>query len=352
MTARKGQSTTGLKPRELDAATRAVLEEGNVTAAARKLGIPRATLQHQLKIAVRAGYTVPRTQSNPSRWRPGAEIVAARKAEFERVRNSGPNRDGNVIFRPDDGPFMLIMLGDEHLDNPGTDLNLWERWIGYLNRAKHITGWSLGDVLDSWLKPLAHLYANSETPAPEGWILLQHYLDQIGSDLDCSVAGNHDKWAGANDVLGMLMEQHGVMHRADSLRVAYRCPNGREITVNARHTWPGRSMWNEVHSIKRAARMGIRDTILVGGHTHVSGESTERDPMNGKISFCYQVASFKLVDDYADTLGFLDRNLSPAVALVIDPRRADNDPELVKHFYDPAPAADYLAFLRRKAKAA
>ncbi len=273
-----------------------VLKTGSVRRAAEDLDISRRSVQNRLSAAAGWGMTKPRSEANPSRWRPGAEIVAARKAEFERVKASGPLISGNVIHRPDDGPFMLVMLGDEHLDNPGTDLNLWERWIGILNRAKHITGWSLGDVLDSWLKPLAHLYANAVTPAPEGWILLQHYMEQIGPDLDCSVAGNHDKWAGANDVLGMIMEQYGVMHRADSLRVAYRCPNGREIVVNARHTWPGRSMWNEVHGIKRAARMGIRDTILVGGHTHVSGESTERDPMTGKISFCYQVAAFKLVD--------------------------------------------------------
>lgn len=341
-------ATPSMTTEAMKAAVSAKLKTGSVSGAAKELGISRGATQGRLRAAEKAGMIGPRAQANPSRWRPGEEIVAARKAEFERVKASGPNRAGNVIFRPDDGPFMLIMLGDEHLDSPGTDLNLWERWIGYLNRGKHITGWSLGDVLDSWVKVLAHLYAHSETPAAEGWILLQHYMDDIGEHLDCSVAGNHDKWAGANDVLGMIMEQHGVMHRADSLRVAYRCPNGREITVNARHTWPGRSQWNEVHGVKKAARMGIRDTILVGGHTHVSGESTERDPMTGKISFCYQVASFKTVDDYADMNGFLDRHTSPAVALVIDPRRADNDPELVKHFYDPEPAAAYLGFLRRK----
>lgn len=345
-------TTPKLSRAELKASVDAVLKHGSLKAAAAAMGINRASLQHRLDVAAEAGMTQPRTVANPSRWRPGAEIVAARKAEFQRVKAAGANRAGNIIHRPDDGPFMLMMLGDEHLDSPGTDLAVWEHWIGYLDRAKHRTGWSLGDVLDNWVKPLAHLYSQSETAAPEGWILLEHYMEQIGEDLDCSVGGNHDKWSGSSDVLAMIMEKYGVMHRDDSLRVAYRCPNGREITVNARHTWPGRSQWNEVHAIKKAARMGIRDTILVGGHTHVSGESTEKDPMTGKISFCYQVAAFKTVDDYADTCGFLDRHVSPAVALVIDPRRGDNDPELVKHFYDPAPAADYLAFLRRQKRAA
>lgn len=170
----------------------------------------------------------------------------------------------------------------------------------------------------------------------------------IGEDLDCSIGGNHDAWAGNNDVLGMLMKKHGVMHRTNSLRVRYRCPNGREITVHGRHSWSGRSQWSEVHALKKAARLGVRDTILLGGHTHVSGESIEKDPTTGKCTFVFQVASFKKIDDYADTLGLLDRHTAPGVALVIDPRRQENDPELVKHFYDPEPASEYLAFLRRK----
>lgn len=335
----------------MEEAVKAVISHGSLKAASEALGVHRSTLQKRIDNAAAAGITKPRTQSNPSRWRPGEEIVAARKAEFERLQAS-VRYDGNLIHLPDDGPFCLLVFGDEHLDNPGTDLKLWERWISFLDRSKRITGWSMGDVLDSWLKVLAHLYGQAETAAPEGWILLEHYLDQIGEHLDCSVGGNHDAWAGNNDVLGMMMDKHGVMHRNTSLRVRYRCPSGRELTVHGRHSWSGRSQWSEVHALKKAARLGVRDTILLGGHTHVSGESVERDPVTGKYSFVYQVASFKLIDDYADTLGLMDRHTSPAIALVVDPRRADNDPELVKHFYEPESAADYLAFLRRRAKAA
>lgn len=334
---------------ELRDTVQAVLDNGNVSAAARAMGLTREGVRSRMRVAEARGLTTMRNQANPSRWRPGAEIVAARKAEFQRVKDSGPNATGNVVLRADDGPFMLVALGDPHLDSPGTDLCLWEKWTtGFLDRRKHRTGILMGDVLDNWVKPLAHLYSMSETPAPEGWILLQHYLEEMGDDLDMSVGGNHDAWSGHSDVLAMLMEQYGVLHRGDSLRATYRLPNGRELTVNARHSWPGRSQWNEVHGLKKAARMGIRDTILLGGHTHVSGDAVERDPMSGRLTFCFQVAAFKTEDDYADRLGFLDRHIAPAVALVIDPKHADDHPELVKHFYDPEPAADYLAFLRRK----
>jgi len=350
MASRKGQVGV-MTPELAQGAVDALLKHGSNRAAAKALGIARTSYLNRLDHAVRLGLTKPRAETNPSRWRPGAEIVAARKAEFERVKAS-QKRDGNVIHLPDDGPFMLIVLGDEHLDNPGTDLKLWEHWIGYLDRAKHITGWSMGDFIDNWVRVLAHLFSQAETTAPEAWILLEHYLDMIADDLDGSIGGNHDQWSGAQDLLARMMDERGVMHRNNSLRVRYRCPGGRELTVHGRHTWQGRSQWSEVHALKKAARLGVRDTILLGGHTHVSGEGLEKCPVTGKITFVFQTASFKLLDDYADTLGLLDRHTAPGVALVIDPRREDSDPELVKHFFDPAPAADYLAFLRRKAKAA
>ena len=335
---------------DLMKAVKARVSHGSIRAAAAALGMTRAGFQSQLDRAAQKGLIAPRAESNPSRWRPGEEIVAARKAEYQRVKASAPNRDGNTIFLPDDGPFMVIFLGDEHLDNPGTDLALFERWISFLNRSKHITGWSMGDMLDNWLKPLAHLYATAETPAPEGWILLEHYMEKMGEHLDCSIGGNHDAWSGHSDVLAMLMNQYDVMHRTHSLKVTYRTRSGRDITINGRHSWPGRSMWNPAHGVMRAARMGVRDNILVGGHTHITGSGTEVCPMTRKISHCFQIGSFKRVDDYVDQLGLHDGNSSPALALIIDPSRDDSDPEMVKHYYDPEVAADYLSFLRRKRK--
>jgi hypothetical protein len=347
MTAKRGQSYRQTKA-EMEEAVKAVLDHGNISAAAKATGVNRRTLQGRLDNAAAAGLTKPRTQANPSRWRPGVEIVAARKAEFERYRAS-MGKDGNIIHLPDGGPFMVVALGDPHLDASGCDLDLWEQWIGILNRGKRITGISLGDCLDNWVKPLAHLYATAETPAPEGWILLEHYLEQIGEHLDASIAGNHDLWSGHSDVLGMLMRQQGVMHASNELRWAYRTPAGRDVTVKARHGWAGRSMYNEAHGIKRAAKMGQRDNILLGGHLHTSGDVKDKCPLTGKVTFGYQVGSFKVVDSYGVDLGLPDAQLSPAVALVIDPRRADTDPELVKHFYDPNEAADFLAMKRRKA---
>lgn len=327
-------------------AVTAQLETGSLRAGAKSIGLSRAAFQSRIDAAVGAGLTRPRAEAATSRWRPGDEIVAARKAEFERYRKPGDARNATTIHLADDKPFCIVALGDPHLDSPGCDLNLWERWINILDHTKHVHGFGGGDWLDNWVKPLQFLYATAETTAPEGWILLEHYLEQIGPHLIASVSGNHDDWSGHSDVLGMLMRKHGVTHRAKALRVILKTPAGHEVSINSRHRWQGRSMWNEVHALKKAARMGMRDNILLGFDKHISGDTIEKDPMTGLLTFCYQVAAFKVVDDYADDNGFLDRHVSPAVALVINPGRSNSDPERVKHFYEPEAAVKYLNMLR------
>jgi len=332
---------------QLQETVTAFLTAGSISGAARLLGLQRHAVQKRLDAAKAAGLIdAKRSGPNPPRWKPADEIIARRKEEFKRVRHAAPGHGLNVIDLPDDDPFMLIAFGDLHLDNPGTDLELFEHWASWLDRNERRRGALLGDVLDNWVKPLAYLYAQSETPAPEGWSLFEHYLEQIGPHLDLSVGGNHDAWNGGDELVARLMAERGILHRGTSLRAVYRTPAGRELTVHLRHSWPGRSQWNEVHGLKKAARMGVRDTILLGGHTHVSGESIEKDPITKRLTWCVQVASFKAVDDYADDLGLLDRACSPAAALVIDPGRADTDPELVKVFHDPAAADRYLKALR------
>lgn len=325
----------------------AFLQSGSISGAAKNLGLSRKAVQQRIDAARKAGLIDnERNLPNASRWRPADEIIARRKAEFKRVSQAAPALGHNVIHLPDDGPFMVIAFGDLHLDNPGTDLHALEYWASFLDRDSHVTGALLGDVLDNWVKPLAFLYAQAETTAPEGWVLFEHYLDMMAPHLDLSVGGNHDAWSGSSDLLGRMMEERGILHRGTSLRAIYKTKSGRQLSFNLRHSWPGRSMWNEVHGMKRAARMGVRDTVLLGGHTHISGDSIEKCPMTKRLTWCVQVASFKAIDDYADDLGLHDRATSPAVALVIDPRRSDADPELVKVFHDPAAGLAYLNTLR------
>ena len=85
---------------------------------------------------------------------------------------------------------------------------------------------------------------------------------------------------------------------------------------------------------------------MIGGDKHISGQNWVKDPKDGTITHCYQLAAFKVCDDYAEEKGFQDQHITPAVALVIDPRYENDDPRLVKTFHDAREAADYCEFLR------
>ena len=318
----------------------------NVSEVARTLDMSRNSVRNRLTRAAEAGYLDPELlkRSNDSTHRSFERAVAAQKDQFNRVEKAGTYRTPRTVDLPDDKPFVLIALGDPHLDNKGTDLNLWDRWIEPLGED-NVRGVCLGDMTDNWLRFLGFLYANAESTEEDAWVLLQGYMEKIGPDLDALVGGNHDLWKNEG-ALRYICEQFDVRYRAHGVTLAYRTPMGREITVGMRHRFAGHSQWNTVHAITKAAMMGWRANVLIGGDKHISGQNWVKDPVDGKITHCHQLAAFKVCDDYAESMGFQDQHITPAVALVIDPRFEDDDPRLIKTFHDAREAADYCEFLR------
>lgn len=327
---------------------------GSVRKTAKAINTPRTTIQYHLHAAEERGFATVGSvvgQSNaPTLARRGfGDIVDRRKREFEDVKGEGTFRTPRKVHMPDDLPFCLAILGDPHLDNPGTDLELWERWLAVLNRDKGVYGICLGDYLDNWLRALGHIYGGAQTTVDDAWLLLEGYLDVMGDNLLASVSGNHDDW-GEIQALRMLMERNNVIHRRRGLRLDLRTPGGHSVTVGLRHRFAGHSQWNAAHAITKAAQLGWKDDILAGGDKHVSGSGQIKDPDSGKITHCYQVAAFKIFDDYAEEKGFLDKHISPAVALVVDPSRPQTDPGRVVPFMDPEAAVAYTKSLRAQAK--
>jgi transposase-like protein len=320
----------------------------NVSETARRMGIRRQTLHKYLDQAESWGLLNGdrlRKSPNPSRF---TDIRGRRLREYAEVKAEGTFRTPHVVHLPDDKPFCLVMLGDPHFDNPGTDLELWERWTAPLNRRAGVYGICLGDYLDNWLRALGHLYGGAQTTVDDAWHLLTGYLNQMGNNLLASVSGNHDDW-GETKALQMLMEQNGVVHRKRGLRLDLRTPGGHSVTIGLRHRFAGNSQWNPAHAVIKAAQLGWRDDILAGGDKHISGVGYHKDAESGRITHCLQVAAFKIMDDYAEEKGFLDKHITPAVALVVDPCKAPTDPARITHFLEPQAAADYTAMLRGRA---
>ena len=165
------------------------------------------------------------------------------------------------------------------------------------------------------------------------------------------VAGNHDVWSGDGDPLDFIMRDHKGLYEKWGARMRLVFPNGKEITVNARHTFKGNSIWNTAHGVARAAQTGWADHILTCGHTHVSGYQVLKNPANGLISHALQVASFKIMDSYADKLGLDDKNIFNCPVTIIDPQYDDDDNRLITTIFNPIEGANFLTWKRANWKA-
>jgi len=243
-------------------------------------------------------------------------------------------------------PLALVLLGDIHVDNDGTDLITLAHDLRLTDATPGMHASFLGDFRDNWPGTLARLYADQSTSASDAVRMMEHYISL--TDWLFITGGNHDLWSGADDPIPWIMRQRGGVYAETRVRIALQFPNGREVRVNARHDFRGNSQWNPAHAVMKAAQMGWRDHLLVCGHKHKSGYGAIKDPNCGIISHAVQVASYKIYDDYAAKQNFPDQNIAPSVAAIINPA-AQRETGLVQIMFDLEAAADYVTFLRRRA---
>jgi hypothetical protein len=272
------------------------------------------------------------------------ELLERRRGEYERKEASELARKLIPVKIKGDKPIGIIHFGDPHVDDPGTDIVALERHVKIVNETPGMYAANIGDTTNNWVGRLTHLYGQQSVTAAEAWKLAEWLLSS------CPwlyvIAGNHDSWSGAGDPLKWILRHTNNLYQSDSVRMGLTFSNKREVRINARHHWPGNSMWNAAHGEMKAAMTGFRDHILISGHTHRSGYGMVKCPATGVISHCIRIASYKKYDRYASERGFTDGHISPCAVTVIDPKASDVG--LVTVFQEPEEAADYLTFKRSK----
>jgi hypothetical protein len=319
----------------------AVSQYGSIRKAAAALGIPASTFQSRLARA--PDFT---REELPSSLAPVEDLIARRKQEFARVDAAKTARKLINVRVNLDGPVGIAHFGDPHVDDPGTDIAKLERHLALVRDTDGLLAANVGDQQNLWIGRLGRLYGEQSTSAKESWALTEWLINSC--EWLYLIDGNHDCWAGAGDPLRWIMRsQTNGVHEAHGARLNLQFPNGRQVRVNARHDFPGNSMWNTVHGAAKAAQMGFRDHILTCGHKHTSGYMPVVDPATGLISHCMRVASYKTHDRYAEQLGLPDSNFSENMVTIINPD-AKSEVELVTVHFALEQAADYLTWLRNR----
>lgn len=340
-------------------AIEAVRQHGTVTEAARALKCNRNTFQKRVQIARERGFDVPTVgfatpaapkaftvEELPDELPSAEELLARRRKQFARKSAAKEARHLVRVQVKIDGPIGFAIVGDPHVDDDGCDIALLERHIATLNAHEALLPLGIGDYSNNWVGRLARLYGQQEVTAAESWVLVEWLIKAL--HWVALVGGNHDAWSGDGDPIKWMAKSARANYESHGVRLALELPGGREIRVNARHDFRGKSAWNSTHGIGKAAQLGWRDHILTAGHTHVSGIQVVRDPMSGLISHCLRVGSYKTHDRYADELGLPNQTFTVCPVVVVRPQFADDDNRLLTTFFDPDTAAEFLTWLRTR----
>lgn len=226
------------------------------------------------------------------------ELLARRKEEFKRTARVEDLRTIHVrVTAPE---LSLTVLGDPHLDDPGADLAALER---DLEAAAERGDWLLcvGDLLNNWPNGsrLASKYADQETTEEQAHTLMTWLL--AGRKWAGVVWGNHDVWGGPS-ARREAASLCGGRLAEDELAIQFEWPDGETFKVLMRHNFRGRSMWNELHGLTRAAqkdRPGF--DLYLAGHIHTWG-GHQQEGWTAAL-----VRGYKVLDSYATRLGHAPR---------------------------------------------
>jgi hypothetical protein len=338
--------------------------KGIRTAVADKLGMNDRTLLLRIKKMKAKGYDIPESTYHPGRpivdktdyeFTPLPDddvpievLIEQRKRKFQHKREHEEASKLIPIRVKLPGAIGILHFGDPHVDDDGCDIEAIERHTALVNKTKGLFAANVGDTTNNWCGRLARLYADQSTSAAQAWKIAEWFVNRC--DWLYMIGGNHDLWSGSGDPLKWIAKQQNALYKSSEARIALRFPNGAEVRVNARHDHSGSSIWNPAHGPMKAAIMGTRDHIYVAGHKHESAYSVLKDAISGITMHACKVASYKVYDRYAKDRGFRDNALSPCCVTTINPELPPEHPDLVKVWWDPEEGADYLTFLRKRAK--
>lgn len=318
------------------------------TQAAAKIGVTERKLSERLARMGMKYTDFPPAAPTVSRIRSAnmdfTDLVSDRIRTFKRKKNHEDDLAALTIDIPGRKPYVIVFLGDPHVDDDGCDWIQLRRHIALIQATDGLYAVNMGDTTNNWVGRLARLYENQRTTSAEALILARGFIKALTGKWLFAIGGNHDMWSGAHDPLPDFFEAAEATYLPVGAKVKVKAGK-HELFINARHKPIGHSMWNTAHGVGRSILMGNTDHITVCGHAHTTGQMVIKAP-SGRICYGLQVASYKVIDSYAKEGGFRDNHISPAAMVVVDPRCPDTDPAMLTVFHSVERGADYLRFLR------
>ncbi len=328
------------------------LHDGNMSAAAAAMGVPRTTLASRLETA-RARGIAPSPERDfvipefPDDDIPVEEIISLQIRRFEKRKQSHDAHTWFDVQIKDDKPVGILWMGDPHVDDNGCNWAVLRRHCELARDTDGLYGANIGDTTNNWAGRLMALYANQDASVKTARRLAEFLMLDSGVPWIVWIVGNHDKWGDGSAVLAQMAQRYGtqalVCHDWE-VRFNLVFPNGAKFPVHAAHDFPGHSQWNPLHGPMKQGRFGRDACLLIAGHKHNWGVFRFENADKGIHQSFVRVRGYKFMDDYARQRGYPEQETGCAVITIFDPSKPESG---VLVFDDVEAGADYLTWLRR-----
>lgn len=312
---------------------------GNVSAAAKELGIPRSTLRDRVKkIESLQNIEIPERVVEALS---DEELINYKIQRFRQKMRAHKAKDMVPIKVKSNEPMGILFFGDPHVDDDGCNWPVLQRHVQLCQETPGLWGANLGDTNNNWVGRLQRLYADQESTETQAWQLVEWFIKSVPWLM--LVAGNHDMWSGAGSPLNFITKR-SVIDEEWKIRCTLQFPNGEEFKIDARHDHPGHSQWNPLHAQRKAALFNSGCDLYIAGHRH--NWALAQFEEQGRIIHLARARGYKHIDHYALVRGFPEQDLGQGLLFVIDPLAP---PVRRCHpFVDPEEGADFLTWLRNR----
>lgn len=320
-----------------------VARHGSIKKAAEATGIPRRTLGARLGRRLKAiEYPI-----LPSGERSAREVWDRAKEDSSRRREAHNARQWFTIKINDNKPIGVALIGDPHVDNPGTDLDGLEEDLTILGKTPGMYAVNGGDLRDNWVGRLARLYAESGVTRTQTAMMCEMVLKGFGVNYLAVLLGNHDAWSedAYQIVKSMCAAEVPVLDWEAKFQIQFA--NRRVCKIWARHDFPGHSMWNKNHGLQKAQKMGDDAHIYSAHHRHEAELTNGENTRSGAWYWLARSRGYKVVDSHATRLGFPSMKAGATITAVIDPNQPEG-PRFVHCYADVGEAAEFLTWKRKK----
>jgi hypothetical protein len=278
---------------------------------------------------------------------PVDELIERLAANYERRANSHAAKQWARFTLHDKGPYVLAVVGDPHLDDPGTDWTLLRQHHELL-RLPHVHGICLGDVTNNWAGKLQRLYAEQDVTRTQAWKLASWFFQSVPWLI--IIKGNHDLWSssyGQGDPLDWMSRGAALLEDWQA-KFEVATPDGHVTRIWAAHDFKGTSIYNPIHGPMRAQKFSAGEAdVYCAGHQHHWELFCGEDAL--KSSRPYWIArarGYKSLDEHADRHQFGTQRHGSTIGIVVDPSR--DGPAALHCYADLAEAVEVMQWRRSK----